>query len=104
MPSKEVRTDRRPAHGATYDVETVDIGLINPSLESISYLFWRSDDSRPHSSNADVFGHRMLRPLGRAGGEAREVLHSRLDGIALYKSQFFVVAILPKIDARPSAE
>lgn len=47
----------------TYKVESIDICLINPYLQAISYLRGCADKQRPVASKADMLGDSMLRPL-----------------------------------------
>ena len=50
-----------------YQVEAVNVGLFDPSLELICYKLGRTDNGGAQSAHGDVLGNGDLGPFGYTG-------------------------------------
>ena len=82
-------------------VETVDIGLLNPLLQQIGHRFGTADKQRTKPANPDPVGQFVGRPdLVRISRGER--LHRRLDGVGVHMFERLIRLELTEIDPGPA--
>ena len=81
------------------DVEAVDVGLIDPFLQRVGDLRWRSHEDRSQPADAAELGELVHRPRLVTAGE---VLDHRDDGVGLDLLHLVLRRILPEVDATPA--